>query len=208
MNFKQYLNDLKNVQSVINKISNLDTWKNAATNKFSDVSLLQEYVSSIKGLNQEQALLALSTKKLSEEQKLQILTTAGLSTEEKTLTAAQISERLSKELNSKADAKQLLLSSGLITQKELESNATIKLTAKKLEEAVANGTLSASDAGVIAGAFGITGANFGAAISFSTLTSAIWMNIKAIATWLVTNPVGWIILACSAIWGMVKAYKA
>ena len=118
-------------------------------------------------------MLALSTKKLSEEQKLQILTTAGLSTEEKSLTAAQISEILSKELNSKADAEQLLLSSGLITQKELEANATIKLTAKKLEEAVANDTLSASDAGVIAGAFEITGANFGAAISFSTLTSAI-----------------------------------
>lgn len=127
---------------------------------------------------------------------------------EKQLTTAQLSERLAKELNSKADAEALLINSGLITQKELEENATIKVTAAKINEAVANGTLSASDAGVIAGTLGITGVNTGATISFDLLTASIWANIKALGTWLVTNPIGWAILGGTAIFGLVKAYDA
>lgn len=208
MNIKQYFNDLKYVQNAINNLSGLDTWKDASTNQFFDSSLLDKYVTSISGLNKEQALLALSTKELSDEQKAQILTTAELVGQETKLTASQVSERVAKKLNSEEDAKQLLISSGLVTQKELESNATIKITAEKLNEAIANKTLSASNAEVIAGAVGITGVNVGASVSFSTLTAAIWTNIKALGTWLVTNPVGWAILAGGAIWGLVKAYNA
>ena len=137
-----------------------------------------------------------------------MLSAAGLLNVEKQLTTAQLSERLAKELNSKADAEALLINSGLITQKELEENATIKVTAAKINEAVANGTLSASDAGVIAGALGITGVNTGATISFDLLTASIWANIKALGAWLVTNPIGWAILGGTAIFGLVKAYDA
>ena len=65
--------------------------------------------------------------------------------------------------------------------------------------------MSASDAGVIAGALGITGVNGATAISFDVLTASIWANIEAIAAWLVTNPIGWAILAGTAIYGVVKA---
>ena len=152
--------------------------------------------------------MALSTKNLSNEQKEQILTSAGLITTEKQLTAAQISERLAKELNSKADAEAMLVNAGIITQKELEENATVKVTVAKINEAVANGTLSASDAAVIAGSLGIASANTGATISFKLFTAAIWNNIKALFVWLTTNPVGWATLAIGALAGVVGIFKA
>ena len=152
--------------------------------------------------------MALSTKNLSNEQKEQILTSAGLITTEKQLTAAQISERLAKELNSKADAEAMLVNAGIITQKELEENATVKVTVAKINESVANGTLSASDAAVIAGSLGIASANTGATISFKLFTAAIWNNIKALFVWLTTNPVGWATLAIGALAGVVGIFKA
>lgn len=182
-------------------------WANGATGLL-NANSLNSLKTAISGLSKEQALLVLSTKNLSKAQTEQVLSAAGLLNVEKQLTTAQMSERLAKELNSKADAEALLINSGLITQKELEENAIIKVTAAKINEAVANGTLSASDAGVIAGTLGITGVNTGATISFDLLTASIWANIKALGAWLVTNPIGWAILGGTAIFGLVKAYDA
>lgn len=205
--FKTYIKDLRNVQSIINSISSVEVWANGATGLL-NANSLNSLKTAISGLSKEQALLVLSTKNLSKAQTEQVLSAAGLLNVERQLTTAQISERLAKELNSKADAEALLINSGIITQKELEENATIKVTAAKINEAVANGTLSASDAGVIAGALGITGVNTGATISFDLLTASIWANIKALGAWLITNPIGWAILGGTAIFGLVKAYDA
>lgn len=207
MMFKTFINDLRNVQSIINSISNVEVWANGATGLL-NANSLNSLKTAISGLSKEQALLVLSTKNLSKAQTEQVLSAAGLLNVEKQLTTAQLSERLAKELNSKADAEALLINSGLITQKELEENATIKVTAAKINEAVANGTLSASDAGVIAGTLGITGVNTGATISFDLLAASIWANIKALGAWLATNPIGWAILGGTAIFGLVKAYDA
>ncbi len=207
MIFKTFINDLQNVQSIINRISNVEVWANGATGLL-NANSLNSLKTAISGLSKEQALLVLSTKNLSIAQTEQVLSAAGLLNVEKQLTTAQLSEKLAKELNSKADAEALLINSGLITQKEFEENATIKVTAAKINEAVANGTLSASDAGVIAGTLGITGVNAGATISFDLLTASIWANIKALGTWLVTNPIGWAILGGTAIFGLVKTYDA
>ncbi len=207
MIFKTFINDLQNVQSIINRISNVEVWANGATGLL-NANSLNSLKTAISGLSKEQALLVLSTKNLSIAQTEQVLSAAGLLNVEKQLTTAQLSEKLAKELNSKADAEALLINSGLITQKEFEENATIKVTAAKINEAVANGTLSASDAGVIAGTLGITGVNAGATISFDLLTASIWANIKALGTRLVTNPIGWAILGGTAIFGLVKTYDA
>lgn len=147
--------------------------------------------------------MALSTKKLSDEQKQQILISAGLISTEKQLTASQFSERLATELNSKADAKQLLISSGIVTQKELEEDASVKVTAATLNEAVAKGTLSPQNAAVIAGALGITGVNAGEALSFELLTASIWANIKAFGVLLASNPVTWIVGGLVALVGVL-----
>ena len=69
------------------------------------------------------------------------------------------------------------------------------------------GVNEATKADILAKA-GLTAANGTATISVEAFTTALWGNIKALATWLVTNPVGWCILAAGAIAGVVAAYDA
>ena len=195
---QKYIAGLQQVSTVMDKMKGTSAIVDGTTNLLTQNSVAA-LTSAISGLSQEQALLVLSTKNLSQAQTEQVLSAAGLLAAEQQLTAAQISERLAKEMNSKADAEALLLKAGIITQKELEENATVKVTAAKLNEAIANGTLSASDGGVIAGALGITGVNAGATISFKALTASIWANVEAIGAWLISNPVGWCILAVGGI---------
>ena len=167
----------------------------------------QNYVKEFSNLDKATQQAVLSSGLLSKVQKEQLISQMELSASTATLTAEQVQERLATELNSEADAKALLAKSGLITEKELETGATVEITTAKLNEAVANGTLSTSDAAVIAGALGITGANTTATTSFGLLTKAVWANVKAIGAWLLTTPTGWATLAIGAIAGLTIAYQ-
>lgn len=143
---------------------------------------------------------------LTKAQRNQILTTTEITSATKALTVGQIEERIATELNSKEDAKaitQKLTKIGIISS---ESGATTSLTVDILEQAVANGTLTASEASSIASALGLTVANTSLSVSFKVLTSTIWANIKALLVWLTTNPVGWAILATSALYGLAKVF--
>ena len=167
----------------------------------------QNYVKEFSNLDKATQQAILSSGLLSKAQKEQLISQMELSASTATLTAEQVQERLATELNSEADAKALLAKSGLITEKELETGATVEITTAKLNEAVANGTLSTSDAAVIAGALGITGANTTATTSFGLLTKAVWANVKAIGAWLLTTPAGWATLAIGAIAGLTIVYQ-
>lgn len=124
------------------------------------------------------------------------------------LTTAEITERLAEEAGSKAQAEQLAVKAGLVTQKELETGATIQVTEAALAEAIAKGKITASDANAIASALGMTGVNFSEAFSFETLGLAIKGATASLVTFLTTTPVGWAILAGTAIFAAVKAYDA
>ena len=78
----------------------------------------------------------------------------------------------------------------------------------KLEAAVATGTLSAAEKDAIISSLGLGASTTVAATGFKALATAVWSAIKAIATFLVTNPVGWLILAATAIVGVIAAYNA
>lgn len=195
MIFKTWLKDLSNVQGVINQLNNLGT----------GVSITQ-MATAVSGLSKEQAILALSSRKLTEDQMKQVLVEAKLLESTVSLTTAQATERLSKSLNSEADAKALLQKYALITHQKLEKNSTLEVTAAKLQEAVANGTLSATEATAIANAYGLTIANGAQTASWKLLTSAIWQNVKAMGVWLVSNPLGWLTLAVGAIAGLTAGF--
>lgn len=124
------------------------------------------------------------------------------------LTAAEATEALMQQNMTSLEAKELLIKAGIITQKEFEENATMQVTAAKLQEAVANGLISASDAEVIAGALGITLANLGEAGSYNVLTVSIAKATKAMWTFLTTTPAGWALLAAAAIFTVVKVFDA
>lgn len=167
----------------------------------------QNYIKEFGNLDKATQQAILSSGLLSKAQKEQLISQMELSASTTTLTAEQIKERVATELGSDADAKALLVKSGIVTEKELETGATIEVTTAKLEEAVANGTLSVSDAAVIAGALGIAKANTTTTASFGLLTKALWANIKAIGTWLLTTPAGWATLATGALVGLVAVVE-
>lgn len=97
----------------------------------------------------------------------------------------------------------------------INSVAVEKLTEDQIQEVLITSTLTAEQKDEIlnhylsATAKTVDGAaTKGLTIDMAALTAGIWANVKAIAAWLVTNPVGWCILAIGAIAGLVKLHDA
>lgn len=85
------------------------------------------------------------------------------------------------------------------------SNSIKGLNKTQAESILVMAGVDAADRADILSKAGLAGANTTAALSYEALTAAMWANIKALGVWLVTNPVGWCILAAGAIAGVVAA---
>lgn len=207
MTFKTWINDLRNVQSVINNISNTRVIIDGATGLLNTNSL-KEMSSAVSGLSKEQALLVLSTKNLNAAQQEQVLLAAGIISSENNITASAISQALAKTQLSATEKEALLTKLGLIDATTGEAIANATCTKEELLKVLATKGIIGADADAIISSIGLTSANSAQAISFDLLTASIWANIKALGKWLITNPVGWAILGGTAIFGLVKAYDA
>lgn len=207
MTFKTWINDLRDVQSVINNISNTRVIIDGATGLL-NTSSLKEMSSAVSGLSKEQALLVLSTKNLNAAQQEQVLLAAGIISSENSITASAISQALAKTQLSATEKEALLTKLGLIDATTGEAIANATCTKEELLKALATKGIIGADADAIISSIGLTSANSAQAISFDLLTASIWANIKALGKWLITNPVGWAILGGTAIFGLVKAYDA
>lgn len=80
-----------------------------------------------------------------------------------------------------------------------ETIATNLNTVEKIRDALATKGVTGANAEAIISALGLSGANVGLAASFKTVGSSALLAAKAIGTFLISNPVGWAILAVSAI---------
>lgn len=207
MTFKTWINDLRDVQSVINNISNTRAIIDGATGLLNTNSL-KEMSSAVSGLSKEQALLVLSTKNLNTAQQEQVLLAAGIISSENSITASAISQALAKTQLSATEKEALLTKLGLIDATTGEAIANATCTKEELLKVLATKGIIGADADAIISSIGLTSANSAQAISFDLLTASIWANIKALGKWLITNPVGWAILGGTAIFGLVKAYDA
>lgn len=207
MTFKTWINDLRDVQSVINNISNTRVIIDGATGLL-NTSSLKEMSSAVSGLSKEQALLVLSTKNLNAAQQEQVLLAAGIISSENSITASAISQALAKTQLSATEKEALLTKLGLIDATTGEAIANATCTKEELLKALATKGIIGADADAIISSIGLTSANSAQAISFDLLTASIWANIKALGKWLITNHVGWAILGGTAIFGLVKAYDA
>lgn len=207
MTFKTWINDLRDVQSVINNISNTRVIIDGATGLL-NTSSLKEMSSAVSGLSKEQALLVLSTKNLNAAQQEQVLLAAGIISSENSITASAISQALAKTQLSATEKEALLTKLGLIDATTGEAIANATCTKEELLKALATKGIIGADADAIISSIGLTSANSAQAISFDLLTASIWANIKALGKWLITNPVWWAILGGTAIFGLVKAYDA
>ena len=189
---------LPEIMATIPQIKDIASSADLDADGLFDDGALDKYVMSLQGLSKAQADTAMTAAGLEAAQKRQVVAALEAASSSATLTTQQMLEAVATQTGSAADAEALLRKAGLITGNELEANSLKKVTADEIEKAVANGTLSASDGLVIKSALGITGANAGETASFGLLTKAIWANVKAMAVWLTTNPVGWLILAAGA----------
>lgn len=196
---------LPEIMATIPQIKDIASAAYVGTNGTFDSATLDKCTMSLQGLSKAQADTAMTAAGLEAAQKRQVVAALEAASSSATLTTQQMLEAVATQTGSTADAEALLRKAGLITGNELEANSLKKVTADEIEKAVANGTLSASDGLVIKSALGITGANAGETASFGLLTKAIWANVKAMAVWLTTNPVGWLILAAGATAAVVGA---
>lgn len=99
------------------------------------------------------------------------------------------------------------------TDKKVAANVLLEASSKKLsaayvQERLANLGLSEADAAEIAMKYSQATANGVAALSWEGLTTAIKGATTAVLEFLLTNPVGWAILAAGAFIGVSKALDA
>lgn len=117
MTFKTWINDLRDVQSVINNISNTRVIIDGTTGLLNTNSL-KEMSSAVSGLSKEQALLVLSTKNLNAAQQEQVLLAAGIISSENSITASGIDAFSLQVFKSAAGwYEQLIISSNLLSGK-------------------------------------------------------------------------------------------
>ena len=202
-NIKTWLYELKEVQIAINGISALSTWANGGTNQFADSAVVTQYANQLRGLSAQQVELALSTKLLTAEQKQQIMVELGLVASEDKIQSELLQTTLAQSGLSAEKQKAILLELELINATTLEPIARKACTKAQLEEKLALHGVTGVQTEQIMSTLGMSTANATATVSFGLLTKSIWANIKAIGVWLISNPVGWAILATTAIAGVV-----
>ena len=99
------------------------------------------------------------------------------------------------------------LTSNLTLQQTLNVLSTKNLTKENIEAILVNKGLTAAEAQAVASKLASAKANGVASFSLKGYTTAIWANIKAMAAWMVSNPIGWIIGIAAAIGTAIVAYN-
>ena len=167
-----------------------------------------DYSRAIDGLSLSQAKLLLSLQNVDAEQQRHLLLEAGLISSSDKMTAKHVAQALSVSSLDTAEKNRILTKAGLMNAETGELLVSESCTEAKLREALATTTLDAEDKERIITAILGTSTNGSYAISFDVLTGAIWKNIKALAKWMVTNPVGQIGLTIAAIGLLRKGYDS
>lgn len=163
---------------------------------------------AISGLNKQEAITLLQRQGLSTAQQAQVLSSAGLLQTTQMLNASLVEEAVLNSKISGEKAEQILTELGVIEAKTGNLIVTKECTVAEVAQALATKGIVGADAEAILSQLGLATANTTTTASFAGLTTAIKANTVAMAKWLVTNPVGWCILAVGAIYGLSKAYDA
>lgn len=203
MIFKTSILEISNAIGQIQKIRVVE-----GLNGLFDTTTVQQYTLAINGLNKQEAITLLQREGLSTAQQAQILSSAGLIQTTQAFNASLVKEVVLTSQISEAKAEAVLSELGLIDAKTGNVIATNECTVAEVAQALATQGIVGADAEAILSQLGLTTANTTTTASFAGLTTAIKTNTAAMLEWLVTNPVGWCILAVGAIYGLSKAYDA
>jgi len=194
---KTWVSELGKVQAVINSIGAQSVLVNAGTGLLTTNSLNALSV-SVSGLSEKQALLALSTKNLTAEQTNQVLVEAGIIASNEKISAGIVQRVLTGTTLDAEQKSAILTTLGLVDANTGLIISTASCTKEELTRALATQGLVGTNAEAITSTLGLTTANNTATASFGLLGNSI-------KSMLLTNPIGWIILIGTAIYGTVKA---
>lgn len=150
--------------------------------------------SVLDGLNLKQAQLLLTTKGLSAEKQKELLVNAGLMASEDKVTLTLMKQAFMSSSLGDEEKERALIKLGLIDRNTKEAISEAVCTKKDIEALVAQGLLNEEQKEGILAILGLDTANKSASVSLGLFTKGIWANIKAMATWMISNPLGWIIL--------------
>ena len=183
-------------------------------NALSDLDAIQSaLLLKTQGLTNAQIQQALATNGASTAEQYQAMAEAGLLSSKKELLASDLKAILTSQLQSEERANEVLASMGLSIATEAEGQQTIKLTTYKLARAQASKHLTEAEAKELGLTLGVSAATNVQAtttlpkwiMSLRASTAAIWKQVAATATWMATNPAGWITAGVLAIGTAITA---
>jgi len=180
------------------------------------------YAKAVSLLAPKQQALALATQNLNTAQIVEImrhneiteaeiaeaLSSAHLINKKKELSIALAQETLTQALGNKEKAKAIRESVGIVASDGAETVSKKKVSVATLEAKLAEEGLSASQIKLITTQMGLGTSTVTLSNYFKGLAASTWASVKAIGAFLVTNPVGWCILAAGAIAGVVGGVNA
>ena len=204
---KASIEGLRGIQAIANEINAIPLVLDGATRAMRPETVTA-YVNSLQGLSLEQAKIALATSQLTEAQKIQVLSQAGLMASNEAISASMVAQAMAETGLSTAKQEEVLINAGLMASDTKVAIGSATCTKAKLEEALATAGITGANAQAIVSNTGLATSAVTTSISVGTLTASIKANIAAMMTWLTTNPLGWLILAGTAIFGVTKAYDA
>lgn len=163
-----------------------------------------DYAKALDGLSLKQAQLMLTTQGIVGEEQKDLLVKQGLIATSDRMSASLVSEALANNGLNKEKQEELLIDLGLMNSKTKELITENAVTEAKFRAMLAEKGIKGAKADTLVASVLQTGANGTEAISWDVLTASIWANIKALATWFVSSPVGWILMATGAVVGFIK----
>lgn len=99
------------------------------------------------------------------------------------------------------------LTSRLTLEQTANVLSTKALTTEEMAQILANKGVVKSEAEAVAAKVASSTANGVATFSLKAYTTALWTNIKAMAAWMFSNPVGWILAIAGAVGVAIATYN-
>ena len=158
-----------------------------------------------RGVNQAQIAEVLSLNNVEEKQTQQILFDTALITKKKQLTKAYALEAITAQGLSSEKAQEIMRSAGIVAANNSEVISKKQVSVATLEAKLAQEGLSATQIKAITTQLGLGTSTLTLSNYFKGLAASTWASVKAIGAFLISNPVGWCIMAAGAIAGVVAA---
>lgn len=180
------------------------------------------YAKAVSLLTPKQQALALATQnltiaqiaevmkhnELTEVQIAEALSSAHLINKKKELSIVLAQETLMSAGLEETKALSIMNSAGIVASDGAETVSKKQVSVATLEAKLAEEGLSASQIKLITTQMGLGTSTVALSNYFKGLAASTWASVEAIGAFLVTNPVGWCILAAGAIAGVVAGVNA